>query len=442
MFVRNRAREPLSTSSRFARIAARSPAFVACLMGISSVAPVQAEISVKLDAQGGARFDTNPRFQSSDRESDSAWGSLVDVRLDMDYSSPRGSISLDPRILFNFYLDDKDKDLEDRNGYLTGTASRNFRQSSLSAAYGYTNLGTRVSEFEGVDDNVTGGSGGTLEFADSTQEHWFFKPSGQYQLSRTNTISVNAGYDDVSYDDDFISNRFDYEVVTAGASFQHVLNPRHIVALRGGLSKFESKSVNLDIENDSDTNSLSIVYFYSWTENTRISADVGWANTKSVVRRPNQFFFGVGLICDTALILCELDFDSTNFIGNISINNSSETGEYSFAIGQSITPNSNGSEVVRFNVDASASKRFSNRLSGRIGLFAFKQDNVGDENDAFRRDFFSGSTEIQYGFTQYWSAFARYRFSIDKQRAQIDDRSITNNTVSIGIRYLGKGWRW
>lgn len=419
--------------------------FTLLLAGIGATTPANAEISIEPSVQGGMRYDTNPHYHSSLGDSDSAWGSIFDVRLPMEYSAPRFSASLAPRLVYSFYPDSKDARLEDRDNYLTGAVDRTSRRSSIGAGYGYTDLAMRTSEFDEAGNSSSGGSGET-NLARDTQQRWFFQPVWQYQLSWKNSVTLNAGYEEVRYDEKFLSRRFDYDYANVGTAVEHAFNNRHALSLQARFTKFDAENKDTSVNNDSETTSLSLVYTYLWSEKTRLSADLGWAQTKNEVRRPNNIDPVTGLFCDPALIAffpCEFKSDSSNFVGNLTATRQSETVEYRVVFGQSITPNSNGAEVLRFNIDATARKQFTERFSGRLEMLAFTQDDVGDSDRNFERDYIRGKIVLRYRFARNWSVYGNYRITYNKEKNNLLlDRTIRNHFVSVGVRFEGDGWRW
>ena len=437
-----RARAPARRVNRTCR-AALSLALLAALCATDLAA---AELTLQPFIRAGARFDSNPRFNSSRTDFDSALGTIIDARLPLEYRSPQVSISLNPRLVYSFYADADESDLEDQDQYLTGTANRLTQRSNIGASYGYTDLALRTSELQSAGDSSPGGSGGTGIFAEDTQQRWYFQPYWQFQYSQRNSITLNGGYEQVRYNEEVVSRRFNYNYSTASASFNHAFNERHSASLRATFAKFDSENIEARVQNDSETNSLSLIYTYAWSETTQLTADLGWARTQNEVLRPNNIDPVTGLFCDPAFIIffpCEIKSDSTNFVGNLSATKQSETIEYEITIGQSITPNSNGAEVLRFNIDAVVKKTFTRRLSGRLGVTAFTQDDVGDTDRTFERDYIRGDFRLNYRFARRWSIYGAYSYTFnDEQRALISDRTVRNHFASIGVTFEADGWRW
>ncbi len=416
------------------------------LAGLSVAVDVAAEFNLKPYIQGGARFDTNPRYLQSEDNPESALGTIFDVRLPLEWRTQRASVSLQPRIVYSFYPDDDEEDLEDRDNYLTGAASWMSPRSGTGASYGYTDLSLRTSEFQDAGDSSSGGSGDQRIFFNDKQRRWFFQPYWQYQLSQKNSLLLNGGYEEVRYDEDIVSRRYDYDYSSAAATLNHSLNYRHQLGLRAQWTKFDSENRDLRVTNDSKTNSLSLVYEFAWSETTQLVADLGWARTKNEVTRPNNFDPVSGPYCEPLLIPffpCEFKSDSSNFIGNVTMTKQGKTVEYKVVVGQSITPNSNGSEVLRFNIDALARKNFTERFSTLISVVAFTQNDVGDTDRQFERDYIRGRIRMDYWFKRHWSVYGLYAYTFNDQDDNLTDgQTVRNNFLSAGITYRGDGWRW
>jgi hypothetical protein len=408
--------------------------------------PVAAELTLSPYVSGGARFDTNPRYQSSRNDPESAWGTIVDARLPLELRSPRGRIALNPRAVYSFYPDSDQDDLEDRDHYLLGEANRLTRRSDTGVSVGYTDLALRTSEFQSAGDSGSGGSGASQIFFKDKQDRWYVQPYWLFQFTPKNSITLNGGYEEVTYDEKFASRRFDYDYSFAAATLQRRVAERHSLALRAQFTKFDSINKDLAIQNDSETNSASLIYEFAWSETARVTADLGAARTKNTVIRPNAVDPVNGPFCNPALEIffpCTFDSDSTNFVGNISATKQTETVEYNVTIGQSITPNSNGAEVLRFNIDAWAKKQFSEKWSGRLGLIAFTQNDVGDSDRDFERDYIRGQLRLNYRFTRQWAVYGAYEYTFNDQKGALTtDRTIRNHFASAGIVFRPTRWSW
>ena len=121
-----------------------------------------------------------------------------------------------------------------------------------------------------------------------------------------------------------------------------------------------------------------------------------------------------------------------------------ETVEYQVVVGQSITPNSNGSEVLRFSIDGWIDKRFTERFSGRLGVVAFTQDDVGDTERDFERDYIRANIRLRYRFARRWSVYGAYAYTWNDQTDRLfGDRTVRNNFVSAWrIVFQSDGWRF
>jgi len=414
---------------------------VLMLAGISATIPAAAEFTIEPRVDSSVRFDTNPRYRSGGADVDSVWGTVFDVRLPMEYATQRSTVSLVPRLVYNFYPDSDDDDLEERDEYLTGTANWAGRRSSIGTGYGYSDLSLRTSEFQDTDSLSPDGSG-SADFFRDTQRRLYFQPYWQYQLSNTNLVSLNTGYEEVRYDELFTTNRRDYDFANVSGAFQHTLNERHAITLQARSTNFESENNRRTISSDSKTNSLTLIYSYVWSDRTKLSVDLGWAKTKNETSQTDGLNLVFGRFC-TQVLPCEGESNSTNFVGNLTATHQSETTEYRIVVGQSITPNSTGAEVLRINVDALVKKKLSDRINAQISVVAFAQDSVDNVDNAISRDYLSARLRLNYQLTRRWTVYSSYRLTLNKEDfGSPGDRTIRNHIVFTGVVFRSNGWRW
>lgn len=404
--------------------------------------------SLKLNLQFGIRYDDNPRFELDGTETDGAQGLLIDVGLPYEHRRETWSTSIRPRYVRSFYRQEENSDLEDEDIYLLGSTRKVFPRSNIGASYGYTNLSLRTSEFEDPEEPLPGqppSSNRVIRNFEDSQKNIFFVPSWQHQLSPADLIGINAGYRQTNYDISRPTSLSDSESRNVGAFYRHALNEKHTVGISANLSGFVADNSTFQVKNDSTSNSVSLIYAYSWTETATISTNLGWARTKLNVSRPNAIIpFPPFTLCDPQLEFCRSKSSSDNFVGNISLDVARETTDYFISIGQQVTPNSNGAQTLRFTINGIINRKFNDRLSGRLGFLLFSQSNVGDSAFDFDNDYFRPTVNLNYKLTRKWSLYARYYYTWSQQKTtSISSESTTSdNFVSVGFRFSGDGITW
>jgi hypothetical protein len=395
----------------------------------------------------GLRYSSNPRNVTDSSREESATGLQFDARLPMSVYSERSSLEVEPRVQIVRYAKDINEDLDLDNKGLKGNAQHTMRQSTVGLSGSYTELNTRTSEFETPDpDSPSGGSG--LTFFDDTQKRWNVAPFWSYLISPKDRLGLNAGYTEVTFEEQTSVRRFDYDNNFLSASIQHSFNPKNSLSFRANLSEYNSGNLT-GVSNESETNGLSLGYHRAVSETLDADVNLGWARSQSTVTFPNSLIElpGGGGFCaaDLSPPPCEPIIgksDTTNFVGGLTIAKSAEKTIYSAGINQTISPNSNGSEVLRLAFIANMSHKFSPRLSGSLGALAFQQKSVLQDAEV-NRDYVSITSSLSWGLTEEWSIRGRYFYTYSRDKGLLADswRSSQNHRLFIGVVYAPRGWR-
>jgi hypothetical protein len=395
-------------------------------------------------ATAGVQYQTNPRM--SRRFEDEATGTLLGARLPMSLFSDRTQMFLEPRLVYSFYAEPDDEDLEDRDKYLAGRINRQMARTNYGVSGQYSDVGLRTSEFESAGpDNPSGGTGDP-SFLNTTQKRWHFDPYWTFQFTPLNSVSLNAGYNDVTYSRTSVFTRFDYTSSYVTAAVEHIFNEKNKLSLNANASQFDSIEPNSGLQNDSTTTGMSLIYSHALSGTLEASANLGWARTTSeITRQPILIDPEFGPICSFdffTVIPCSIKSDASNFVGNLSLTKHTEKIQYDVSIGQTVSPNSNGSEVVRRTLSGYMTGDFTERLNGKLGLLIFDQDDVGDFSTR-ERQYLRLETTLRWKFTRLWAIRGDYRFTYNADSSNLtgDQPSARNHLFFIGIVYSGDGWR-
>jgi hypothetical protein len=388
----------------------------------------------------GAQYQSNPRFNT--RDSESATGLFVDASIPIKFVNPRTQASLSPKIQSNFYRKEINQDIERDNYFLDGNVQYGMLRSGFGATARYRNQDLISSEF-----NDGSGSGGQAR-NDTRQITWEISPYWAYQLSPANSTGLNGAASQVRFSPSR-SGRFDYDFTNLSATFEHVFNVKNTIELRANFSKFDSFQPGTTFQNDSTTNGLSAIVSNNFSDTLRFTANLGWARTQSEVTFPPVFTVpGQGDFCfDATRPPCISKSDSTNFVGDLALQKSSKTIQYYASIGQTITPSSNGSEVIRRTLRGNFNKDFRRNFSAALNFTAYRQTDVGaTEEDGSslnrRRDYVRTQASVSWKFRRELALSASYRYTWSEQSGFITfaPGTIIDNTIFIGLSYNGKGW--
>ncbi|MDH3977585.1 MAG: outer membrane beta-barrel protein, partial [Gammaproteobacteria bacterium] len=296
---------------------------------------------------------------------------------------------------------------------------------------GYSKQDVR-SASEADDEDFIGAQG--------TQTRWYFNPNYSYNFSPTTTLRLRGGYTDVSYSESTIS-RFDYDNTTFSTTIIKVINPRSSIAIQGSLSHYSAKQPRTRFKNTSDTDSIALVYQYSFSPALQATLDIGWSNTETSAKTPNGFG---GFICSpNPLATCTIDSDGSNFVGNFRLSRITKLTSLSAGISQSISPSSNGTEVVRTTYDSSFLYNISRKLEGNFRVRYYDQDDAGNLTRR-KNSRFTINTGVRWKLSRHWSINVSYRYIDDEQQFGVltqNEGTLKSQEGNLSITYSPQAWR-
>ncbi len=391
----------------------------------------------------GALHESNPRLQ--DDNEDDATGLVLDTRLNMQWATGRTSLDLKPRARFSWYADSDDKDLEDEDYFIDSLLSHRTALSEYTLDAGYSTVGVRSSEVESAGDPSGSGSG-NIRRADDSRQTFRIGPGWSRRLGARNLVSISGAYTDVDFDKETIqTGRLPYKYWDGRAALQRTLNQKTDAGVQLELSRFESNASGASIDNTSDTVGASLFANYRFSETLSGSAYFGARATDIELKRQQVGTLpGGSPLCLSSgifVVPCKENTDDTNFVGSASLRKEAKRTNFDLSISRAVTPNSNGGEQVRDTLDAVVSRRLTQRLTGRVGVLYFSQEDVADLTNR-SSDYISANARLSWQLAKQWSLFGAYRFvNDDDENLNGTSEDATNHYVFVGVRWQGLGWR-
>lgn len=403
------------------------------LSGLLISGPSQAYWELVPRIEGGITTETNPYNRLDDASSDGATGAFADFRLDSTYRTPRDVITLVPRFRSYQYTGSDDR-LDDDDYSLDLNVSRQWDTASGSLRAGYRNNGIRTSEFNTATPGQT---------SNDTQETWSFGPSFSYALSARNSLQFTADLSDISYDASPTAGYFDYRNTNVQATWIHAFNQKTSALLSANGGKFKATDPFSSAENITDSYGATVALERKLTPTVTATVTLGGSRSTQDIKReaipfpPFGFFCPPGFNADTQG-QCSLSESSKNFIGGITLRQSSEIMTTTVEYSQSQAPRSNGTSVVSDNFRLGFDRTFSRRFNGSINLLYANDSALGDIG---RRDrtFYSANGTLRYRLTETLSLNGSYYYSVNDDDANSDKQ--TNNRLFISLVYRGMGIR-
>jgi hypothetical protein len=389
-------------------------------------------------ASAGAGYETNfngavdyddPRLP--DGHQDDGYLFLGSASLEMIGEDAARQLTFKPDADFGVYTGiDKNASRDDNyfNYFLPLTARQVWQTSIARVSAGFSRVSTRdLVDTTDPNDPSRPGINSTSQ-ATEYQERWYIAPSYQYQFTPTDSISLSASFDDVTFTQAEFSGRSDYTASSAEATWSRSLTPQTSISLSANASGFQSKGQTVPIENDTLTYGLSAGYQFALTQTASVGVTAG--ASRSDVKVKNLPAVSVGgffaLPClDTAqniFVTCTLKSTENNFVGQVFYRQRSEDNIVTeLSASRSIEPNSDGSQVTLDTARAFVTKDFSPLLTGQVGASYSKQDAVASQggvlSNRFSRKYMQVNASLTRRIDRSWAIRGEYIFNQDDQSA-------------------------
>lgn len=408
------------------------------------------------DAAIGARYESNPEYVNEMADKDDAWAAVLDGGLSMRGEGDRVRIELEPRIRYVAYTaTEKSDQLDTTDYYIPLTGLWTGQRSQYALGTGFTRLSTRDSEIRVVDPNDPGqpGSSGRIVVVDEHQKRWYVQPSAAFQVSERDRLDLSASYEDVTYSEAQLTQRSDYEYAVLGASWTRTITPRSEVNAGLSVDGFRASQPGSPIENETITYSGNLGYQYALSDQTTVGATIGTSRSDISITglpfvdhdgNPNTSPVPCLDPVQNTLVLCELETDDQNFVGELFFRQrTTNTITTEVMVSRAIQPNSDGAQVTQDVVRGFIKKELTPRFDVSLGATWVSQQAVGEQEagalaQRFDRDYRQAELSASWRWTRTLAVGASYRFTSDEQSS---GTSLTteNNIVSLQLRYTGLG---
>lgn len=380
--------------------------------------------------EGGITAESNPYNRLETQSSDDATGGFADFRLDSAYRTQRDVITLVPRFRTYQYTGSDDR-LDDDDLSLDLNASRQWDTASVSLRAGYRDNGIRTSEYNTATPGQT---------SNDSQETWSFGPSVSYAFSALNSLQLTADFSDITYDASPTAGYYDYTNSSIQATWIHVLNTRTSALLSANTGRFKATDPYSPARNTTDSVGGTVALEYKISPTITTTVTLGTSHStqdihQGLIEDPDN----PGFLCPTyPFALCSGSESSDNFVGGITLRQSSEVMTTTVEYSQSQAPRSNGTSVVSDNFRLGFNRNLSQRLNGSIDLLYASDSSLGNIG---RRDrvYYSAGGTLRYRLTETLSVNGSYYYSVNDDDANSAKQK--NNRLFISLVYKGVGIR-
>lgn len=421
---------------RFCHLRSITASLTVILPGLLISQPAFAYWELVPRVEGGITTETNPYNRVESESYDSATGAFADFRLDSAYRTPRSAITLIPRFRTYQYTG-SDNRLDDDDYYLDLNASHQWDTASASVRVGYRDNGIRTSEFNTATPGQT---------TDDSQETWSLSPSLSYTLSALSTLQLSADLVDITYDASPQAGYYDYTNSGVQATWIYAYSAKTSLLLSANGGKFKATNPyppNMGnpysfTENITDSFGGTVAIERKLTPTVTATVTLGSSHSsqdiEGLIYDPsNPAFF-----CPTLPTRCSISESSNNFVGGITLRQTSEVMTTTIDYSQSQAPRSNGSSVVSESFRLGFNRDLSQRFEGSVNLLYTSDSNLGNYG---RQDrvYYSATGNLRYRLTETLSLYGTYSYTVNDDDFNSDKQK--NNRLFFSLVYRGVGIR-
>ncbi|HEU4779224.1 MAG TPA: hypothetical protein VFS58_05015, partial [Steroidobacteraceae bacterium] len=252
--------------------------------------------------EAGYLYDDNYRLATPGGEID-VQGPMVDAELEMRTLTQKGEFSFTPRVRATYFPDATDLDTVDYFGTLNWEHRGPRLQSRIRGEFAHQD----IVNSEQPDAEIGGDLGegdfgdGGIVVVDNRRIRASLRPSMNFELTPRRELQFDAGYTDVSFEEEISEAQVDYNTTDLSAGLRARLNERSTLTTRVRGARYDidlrdgSNSYGAELQWDTRTAAETRSYLRAGAQNVEVSggeSEVAWlagAGVSFVIGR-NELF--------------------------------------------------------------------------------------------------------------------------------------------------------
>jgi opacity protein-like surface antigen len=361
-----------------------------------------------------ARSDDNHRLTDVPGAEVDVFGAELDAQLTLRAEAPRGYFRLIPRVRATFFPDDEDEETD--NQFLRMDMERRGERSRAGFEANYARLETLGRYFPGAgidDDDDLGepdpGDDISRQTDVNRREQLDFGPRVAFDLTERVALELDAGYQDVSYDEQVADEREDYSNVGGSVGLRFRTSPTRSIAIRAGAFSYEP-------EDGSSTDAQSL--------------NVEWSN--QVSETSQVFVRGGASRVESVDALGDSDWNN-GFTGGAGVRWSFEVTQIFLDANRYMDPNASGRIVERDQVRFELRRQLSPYTTLKFNARGIR-DGKTDSNDVFQdREYATAGVGFEWRMTQKFTLGGGYQYRWREYDG--DPNDATSNEFFLGVTY-------
>jgi hypothetical protein len=403
-----------------------------------------------------SNYSDNPTLADEDRESDSLFKMLAAYNMDIEWSEPGKSFTIEPRVTRDYYPDSANSELESTDYFIPGNFSVYGKKSSLNMTFDYREQNILSSDSAVLDSLDT-----TNFRADDTRTQYGIGGAYTFNATEQDQVFLSGNWSKSDFDLDY-TGRNDNDSYFFSGSYSHSLSPRYGVGFGLTYSSFKAEGNNcappdparpidpllsfdpcpntrVNIFNESETDNYSVTLNFSaqLTPNTKLTAKYGQQSSTSKT--------SINYIADGSPYIPETDTDQDGETYDIGLNGEFERYSYNFSAGRSIKPSQTGSANNTTNLTLRQQYEFSEKLTGTLDLRGSERESVLRESDDTNLDSrktrtLEANTRVNWRINRVWSVsfLYAYRYRDRDGTTGVEKTKASSNRINFGITYIIK----
>jgi hypothetical protein len=383
---------------------------LACAAGPASAADWHVDPKITLNA----RSDDNHRLTDIPGAEVDVFGAEVDAQLTLRAESPRGTFRLIPRLRSTFFPDDEDE--ETNNQYLRMDMERRGERSQAGFEANYARVETLGRFFPGAgidDDDDLGEPGPGDDISRQTEsnrrEELDFGPRVAFDLTERVALEFDAGYQDVTYDDQVADEREDYSNLGGSVGMRFRTSPARSIAIRLGAFRFEP-----DDGSSTDSQSLNMEWANRVSETSQVFVRGGASRVES-----NDGLGGSDW--------------NTGFTGGAGVRWSFEVTQIFLDANRYMDPNSSGRIVERDQLRFELRRQVSPMTTISLNARGIRDGRTSSDDIFQEREYAAAGIGFDWRMTQRFTLGGGYQYRWREYEG--DPNDATANEFFLGITY-------
>jgi hypothetical protein len=385
-------------------------ALLACSAGTAGAADWHFDPKITLNALS----NDNHRLTDVPGAEVSVFGAELDAQVTLRAEAPRGSFRLTPRVHSTLFPGDEDEDTNSQ--YLRMLMERRGERSQAGFEANFARMETLGRFFPDADvddDDDPGdpdpGDDISRQTEPNRRDQFDFGPKIAFDLTERLALEFDAGYQDVSYDEQVADEREDYTNMGGSVGMRFRTSPARSITIRAGAFRFEP-----DDGTSTDSQSLNVEWANQASQTSQIFVRGGASRVESI-----------GALGDSD--------SSTGFTGGAGVRWSFEVTQIFLDANRYMDPNSSGRIVERDQLRFELSRQVSPYTTISFNARGIR-DGKTDSNDVFQdRQYAAAGIDFAWRMTRKFTLGGGYQYRWREYDGDPNDAA--SNEFFLGITY-------